>query len=185
MHRSGPTALDARHLLGVEAELKDVRGLGAPRELGVDHLVAAVRLALEKVGQTAPRALGERGLVDHRRACADGRLGLGHRPRPVELVRVVDAHDLVAQRGQVPRLVLVALAADQLGVRVVAERPLELLARHRELERRQVRAGEEADQVGRREAEAATLGAHSSIVAPGVAVLTGVRPPPRTSRATG
>jgi hypothetical protein len=58
-----------------------------------------------------------------------------------------------------------ALAPDQLGVRVVAERLLELLARDRELERRQVRAGEEADQVGRREAEAAVLGAHSSIVA--------------------
>ena len=54
VHRLRLAPLDPRDLLGVEAELEHVRRPRAARELRVDDLVAAVRLALEEVGEPAP-----------------------------------------------------------------------------------------------------------------------------------
>ncbi len=62
--------LDARDLLGVEAELEDVRRLRVPRELRVGDLVApraevGRRVdALEEVREPAPAAVEQDGLVD-------------------------------------------------------------------------------------------------------------------------
>ena len=46
--------LDPRELLVVEEELEDVGGLRGARELGVERLVGAVRLAQQEVGDAAP-----------------------------------------------------------------------------------------------------------------------------------
>ena len=56
--------LDARDLLGVEAELEDVRRPSVPRELRVERLVGAVGLAHDEVGEPAPVAVDESGLVE-------------------------------------------------------------------------------------------------------------------------
>ena len=50
---------------------------------------------------------------------------------------------------EVARLVLVALAADEVGVEVDPVRPDELAALDGQLERRQVRAGQEGVEIGR------------------------------------
>ena len=55
---------------------------------------------------------------------------------------------------------LVALALDEVGLRILVGRPLELVPRHRELELRQVLALEERVQVRRREEEAAVALLH-------------------------
>ena len=156
--------LDPLELLGVEAELEHVRRLGRARELRVDGLVRAVRLALEEVGEPAPGAVREVRLVDDLRlAGADRLLGDAARLLGVEAVVVVgrDADDAPAvglEPRQVRRLVLVALVADEVAVRVVDERPLELAALHAELELRQVRAGEVVPEVGRGEQQRAVVG---------------------------
>ena len=67
---------------------------------------------------------------------------------------------LGAERAEVSALVLQPLAADQLGLLVLDVRPLELAARVRERERRQVLAGEEGRDVGRREVQAVGVKAH-------------------------
>ena len=78
VHELGRAALDARELLGVEGELEDVRGPRAARELRVDDLVGAVRVALDEVGDPTPAVVLEAGLVDDVGcAVADRRLGLG------------------------------------------------------------------------------------------------------------
>jgi hypothetical protein len=51
--------------------------------------------------------------------------------------------------------VLLALAADEVGVRVLAQAPFECAANDGDLELRQVRPGEIVRQVGRRERERA------------------------------
>ena len=66
-----------------------------------------------------------------------------------------------AQLREVGALVLLALAADQLGLRIVDVGPSELPARDREPERREVLALEEVVQVRGR--EAARLGLHASV----------------------
>ena len=50
VHLLGHAALDASDLLGVEAELKDVRGPSVACELRVDRLIAAVGPAHDEVG---------------------------------------------------------------------------------------------------------------------------------------
>ena len=128
--------LDPPELLGVEAELEHVRGLGRARELRVHGLVRAVRLALEEVREPAPGAVGEVRLVDDLRLAGADRL-LGEPPRLVGVEALVvvgrDADDR-ASLGDEPRevrgLVLVTLAADEVAVRVVHARPLELAALH-------------------------------------------------------
>ena len=135
VHRARHRALDASDLLGVEAELEDVSRPSVPRELRVERLVAAVRLAHDEVGEPAPVAVDEGRLVDDRRAVAHRLLGLRERRRPSRSPRACRCERRpVAERGEVSGLVLVALAADQLGVRVVAVRLLELAARDGELE---------------------------------------------------
>ena len=69
-------ALQASDLLGVEQELQHVRRLRLPCELRVDGLVAAVRLLLEEVGETAPAPVltDEVRLVDHLRRTRANRL---------------------------------------------------------------------------------------------------------------
>ena len=156
--------LDPPELLGVEAELEHVRGLGRARELRVHGLVRAVRLALEEVREPAPGAVGEVRLVDDVRLARANRL-LGEPPRLVGVEAVVvvgrDADDR-ASLGVEPRevrgLVLVALAADEVAVRVVDVRPLELAALHLQIQVRQVRAGEMRREIGGREEQRAVRG---------------------------
>ncbi len=155
--------LDPPELLGVEAELEHVRRLGRARELRVDGLVRAVRLALEEVREPAPGAVGEVRLVDDLRLAGANRL-LGEPPRLVGVEALVvvgrDADDR-APLGDEPRevrgLVLVALAADEVAVRVVHARPLELAALHLQVQVRQVRAGEVPREVGGREEQRAVV----------------------------
>ena len=72
----GQPPLDPLELLGVEAELDDVERLRGARELRVDGLVRAVGQPHEEVGEPAPGAVREVGLVD------DVRLArCGSRPR--------------------------------------------------------------------------------------------------------
>src|SRR3954471_20782408 len=56
VHELRAPALDARELLGVEAELKHVRRPRAPCELRVDDLVGTVGEALDEVRESAPGA---------------------------------------------------------------------------------------------------------------------------------
>ena len=168
--------LDPPELLGVEAELEHVRRLGRARELRVDGLVRAVRLALEEVREPAPGAVGEVRLVDDLRLAGANRL-LGEPPRLVGVEALVvvgrDADDR-APVGDEPRevrsLVLVALAADEVAVRVVHVRPLELAALHLQVQVRQVRAGEVRPR-GRRERGAACR--QSRVASPGVSACRG------------
>jgi hypothetical protein len=67
--------------------------------------------------------------------------------------KLEDALALSAELGQVPGFVLVALAPDQVGLRVVDLRPADIAASDADLEVRQVRAGEVVRQVSRREAK--------------------------------
>ena len=124
------------------------------RELRVERLVAAVRLAHDEVGEPAPGAVDEDGLVDDLAAVAH-RLRRSGRRRSSQLVvpGLGDGDDvaaLVDEPLEVGSLVLVALAADQVSVRVRAVRLLELAASDGELKRRQVRAGDEVREVGGR-----------------------------------
>ena len=165
MHRLGHAPLDPRELLGVEAELEHVLRLGAAGELGVDDLVGAVGEALDEVGEPAPGAVGERGLVDDVGAVVDGSLGLAGGALPVAVVEV-DLGDRAPVRlepGEVGGLVLVPLAPDEVSVRVVPPGLVELAASDRELERRQVLARQEGVEVGRGEEQAAVAKAHWSL----------------------
>ncbi len=87
VHRGGLVPLDPSDLLGVEAELKHVSRLGVASELGVDDLVAVGRRDHE-VGEPAPVAFAERGLVDDVGLVVDRALGLGHGAIPVAVVEV-------------------------------------------------------------------------------------------------
>ena len=101
VHRVRPAPLNPRELLGVEAELEHVSRLGPARELGVDDLVPAVRLPLEKVREPAPAPVDERRLVDDRRAVTNRLLGRGSRGVPADLPRIADRDDPVPERGEV------------------------------------------------------------------------------------
>ncbi len=159
--------LDPRDLLGVEAELQDVRRLGGSGELRVDRLVPAVLPALEEVGEPAPAAVREIGLIDDlRRGGPDRLLRQPSRLRRVEALVVVrrDADDRPSGRletGEVRLLVLVPLPEDEIAVRGVEVRLLELAARDGQRQRRQVRAGEMGRQVGRREGQRVVENAHT------------------------
>ena len=156
MHCVWAVALDACELLGVEAELEHVRRLRPSRELRVDDLVRPVRLALEEVGEPAPAPVGvaeDRLVDDVGLARPDGVLGARGGPLPVLLAHVGDLEAAVVELLEVASLVLVTLPPNEIPVRIVSERLRNLAAHDGELERRQVRAGEEPDQVGRREDE--------------------------------
>ena len=157
----GQPAGDPLDLLGVEAELEDVLRLAVPRELRVDGLVGAVRLPLDEVGEAAPLAVDEAGLVDDVGAGAERLLRLARRPLPVPVGLDVDLDDLApvdAELLEVAPLVLLAEPADQRALRILPLRPLQLAARDLSLELRQVRAGEIRRQVGRRDDERVVLG---------------------------
>ena len=159
----GQAPLDPLELGRVEAELEEVPRLRGAGELRVHGFVRAVRQALEEVGEPAPGAVREVGLVDDVRLCAaDGLLGRAPRLVGVEVAVLVGAHAGDARAvGLEPRevgaLVLVPLPHDELAVRVVDVRPRELAALDEELELRQVRAGEVVRQIGRREPKRAVI----------------------------
>ena len=155
-----------------------MRRLGRARELGVHRFIerrpgllrrgeACLALVdhdlLEEVGEPAPGAVREVRLVDDLRlAGADRLLGEPARLVGVEPAVVVgrDADDRAAFRlepCEVRRLVLVALAPDEVAVRVVDVRPLELPALHAQVERGQVRAREVPREVGGREEQRAVI----------------------------
>ena len=100
------------------------------RELGVDHLVAAVGLPLDEVGEAAPCAVDEARLVDHVRAGPNR--GLGRACAGLEVAGVLDREHAAAigdQLREVAGLVLVALALDEVGLGVLVRRLLELATR--------------------------------------------------------
>ena len=151
----------------VERELENRVRLRAPRELRVPGLVGEGaepgRLvdADEEVGDPAPALGREDALVDDVDACAERLLGAaGSLGEPV--LTEADLDDLASlfdEPREEGRLVLVALACDELGVRVVArcrQRHLAALDRRRELG--QVRAGEVGREVGRGEQQRAVVG---------------------------
>ena len=147
----GQPPLDPLELLGVEAELDDVERLRGAGELRVNGLVRAVGQALEEVGEPAPGAVREVGLVDDLRlAGADRVLGVAASLPLVEVLVVVrehvrDALAAVDESRQVSGLVLVPLLQDDPPVRVVQVRPRELAALDAELELRQVRVVQGTD----------------------------------------
>ena len=147
-------ALDPRDLLGVEAELQDVRRLRRPRELRVDRLVPPVGLPFEEVRESSPAPVLEVRLVDDVREADPDRL-LGQPPGLVLVERLVvvgrDADDRAAlglEPREVRRLVLLPLPEDQVAMRRVQVRALELSPHDTDRERRQVRAGEVRREVG-------------------------------------
>ena len=167
-HPLGQAPLDARKLVRVERELEHRGRLCAPRELRVDRLVRHAALVVldlhEEVGEPAPDAVGEVRLVDdiglpsadrllREPPCLDG----------VEVLVVVgrkadDRLPLGLEPRQVCRLVLVALACDEVGLRVLARRRLrELAAQDGRGELGQVRAGEVGREVGRGEEQRAVV----------------------------
>ena len=111
-------------------------------------------------------AVDEGRLVDDRRTVAHRLLGVAGSDVPADLPGLADPDDVVAERSEVRSLVLLALAADELSVRVVPERLLELAARDGELERRQVRAGDEVREARRREAGASNVNHRQQIMPP-------------------
>ena len=152
VHPPRRTPLDARDLLGVEAELEDVRRLRVTRELRVDDLVRAVRLKLEEVGAAGPAGrIVEDGLVDH----VDASPARIRRSASAASTGSTTCLPVARKRSEVRRLVLLALAPDQVGLRVHDLRPLRLAARDLELQRHEMLAVEEVVQVGRRERVAA------------------------------
>lgn len=120
-------ALELLEQIGVEAQLDEEVGLGVSRELGVQDLVAeraegggGPLYALEEVGEAAPVAVNECGLVDdigpaeHRMA---GRLGRRVQARQAApgIGNLDDIQALRPQRGQMRRLVLVALSGHKVN----------------------------------------------------------------------
>ena len=186
--RLGRGPLDRREGLRVEAELERVLRLRRAGELRVEHLVG-VRAELggpldplEEVRDPSPLAEDEHGLVDVGGALPQRLLGAPRGGVEVAVVAEPELDHVVAggaQRAQVRGLVLLALAHDQLGVRVGVVGLLPLAERDLELERGQVLAAGEAGEVGGGEAQAVRGGSHRSSSPPGVPDLT-----PRRGRAT-
>jgi hypothetical protein len=143
VHPLGEPPLNTPDLLGVERELEQVSRLARARELRVGDLVRPVREPLDQVGDPAPAAVLEGGLVDDLRARPNRRLGLG------SVARSRDLASLRADPLEVGRLVLLPLAPNEVGLRVVDDRPSELPARDREVERGQVVALEEIVEIRR------------------------------------
>jgi hypothetical protein len=150
VHELGREPLDTSNLLGVEAELKDVIRLRVPSKLRVDDLVAAIGPTLEKVSAPCPAGgIVEDGLVDHvASAAADESLSVSG------VARLGDVPAGRAERSEVSGFVLVTLAPNELGLRVVDPRPYKLPTRDIELERNEMLALQEAVESRRRELHA-------------------------------
>ncbi len=168
--------LDPRELLVVEEELEDVRGLGRAGELRVERLVGAVGLPEQEVGDAAPAFAREDALVDDIRFASEDRVRGRLRGALVVAARILDLQHRQAfgpEAVEVGALVLEPLAEDQLGLLVLDLGPLELPTRMGERERRQVLAGEEGRDVGRREVEPVGGDVHPGRVAEAAAVAYG------------
>jgi hypothetical protein len=115
-----------------------------PSKLRVDDLVTAIGPTLEKVSAPCPAGgIVEDGLVDHvASAASDEPLGVGR----VDWLDDVPAGR--AKRSEISRLVLFALAPDQVGLRIVDVGSCELAAPNLKLQRDQVLALEERVQDG-------------------------------------
>ncbi len=155
----GRDALQRRQPLGVGGHLKQRRHLHAPREFGVGYVVGPCPApgpfaAQQEVGVPAPAPVEERGLVDDvgagRHCFLGGRLGLAQRCGVTLGVRDLDdLTALVAQALQVALFVLEPPREQQLEHLVRALlRARQLPARHREIEVRQMAAGEVLREVG-------------------------------------
>ena len=115
----------------------------------------------------------EDALVDHIGLARANRVGGGARRALVVAARIVDLEHrqpVGPEALEVGALVLDPLPEDQLGLLVLDLGPLELPARKRERERRQVLAGEEGRDVGRREVEPVGGDVHPGRVAEAAAV---------------
>ena len=191
-------ALDRRALqplddLGVEQELEHVRGLRRPRELRVDRLVGPLRRLLEEVREAVPApvlALEVRLVDDVGRAVAHRLLREPPRHVGVEALVVVgrdpdDRAALALEPLEVRRLVLAALAEDEVDGACRRRAAARAPARDLERERRQVRAGEVRREVGGREPEACRRsgGAHDQYrPSAGGVLLSGCTGPAPTRR---
>ena len=152
-------ALELGEPVRVDAHLQDRRGLDPARQLGVGDLVAprpedARGLDPEQeVGVTAPVAVKERGLEDDVPTGPHGREGLGLGGAQLFGRPEVPGRDLVdrpagrAQPLEVGGLVRVAALLHQLELGILPERLLPLAGDPTQLERREVVAGQEPDQV--------------------------------------
>jgi hypothetical protein len=151
VHSPRQPPLYAPELLGVERELEQEVRLRVPRQLRVRHLVGSVRLPLDEVRDAAPAIrVDQHALVDDVVAATPDRArGLRGRPLPVAVVGVdlEDRPTFSPKPLEVRALVLLALTPDELRLRIVADRALEVPTCHREPERSQVLAFEEVVQM--------------------------------------
>ena len=158
--RLGWDALGLLEQVRVDAHLDDGRGLDPPGQLRVGDVVAVLAehgrpivAPEQEVRVAAPAAVEERRLEDHVGArphrldgLVVGRAQLGRR-RGDASRHLDDGPAGRLELGDVQALVLVAALLEELELRVVAERLLDLAARTRQLERDEVVALEEADEV--------------------------------------
>ena len=165
MHRLGQAPLDTSDLFGVEAELKNVRGLSVARELGVERLVAADRPANDEVGQPAPAVVGERGLVDDACALTDGVFGGAGGDVPADFPRLSDKDDVIAERGEIRSLMSSPLRRMSRRAGCAGRVSVARRAQPR-LERRQVRTGDEGREIRRRQDELAVDRSHVRMCPP-------------------
>lgn len=127
--------------------------------------------AAEEVGVATPGAVEEGGLIDDVRAAGHGGFGgAGRGAQP--LAAVVDGAvggdgedrpPLVREGVQVARLVLEAAAVENVEDRVVEARALDQAVQGSALERGQVLAGEEGDEVGGGEDRGAVDALHGRV----------------------
>ena len=162
-HRDGlgRDALEPLQEVGVDAHLDDRGGLHPACELGIRDVVAVVaevrRPAVpadEEVRVAAPATVEEGGLEDdvvaapHRgQRLVLGRSELIGRVRDPQL-DLVDAATLVTEAAEIRLLVVVAASADELELRIVPKWFLDRPGGAELLERDQMVALEEADEIG-------------------------------------
>ncbi len=154
----GLETLHAPERLTVEAELEPVLGLRAPGQLRVEHDVAPGTErrgrvhTLEKIRDSAPRAVQENGLVDVLRAAPHRIFGCPRRGLPV--ARLAQSHldhrvTALAQRLKIRELVRLAFTLEQFREGVLAGRTRASTHRHGQFELGQVLARDEVAEVGR------------------------------------
>ena len=126
MHGGRRAPLNPREDGGVEAELEDVRRLRVACELGVDDLVGAVGLLLEKVGKAVPVAVDKVRLKnDVCHARTDRVFGLSRSGVARDLG---DPQSFGPKLGGIASLMLLPFATNQLSRRIVRDCSLDLVA---------------------------------------------------------